>query len=231
MGELHLLIVKIPGSISCELFFIHIYRKGMEIIICTTLFYLQYITCAGLSCSEKASTRCRWYGYSCCSHKNLQRVKWVMPMFNDTLRVMIPGVSFTTSRISSYTLGVVVIGHTLLATQDAKFLCSLGKQWILPNVFLFVLDTFHDTNNELPQHYCPPYHTWNACRLAPDLSTSSQQLSFTTHSTRNYCTLLLLRFGNFLRLCQIDTMKVLIQCEPWKPSAGVTKFNSFFQWF
>jgi hypothetical protein len=61
---------------------------------------------------------------------------------------------------------------------------------------IFVLDNFPGINDEPPQHYRPPNRTWNAYRLDIDLNTSSQQLAITTHLTHNYCTLLLLRFGN-----------------------------------
>jgi hypothetical protein len=54
----------------------------------------------------------------------------------------------------------------------------------------------------------PPNCTWNGYRLALDLSPSSQQLAVTTHLTHNYCTLLLLRSGNFPRLHWTDTMTV-----------------------
>jgi hypothetical protein len=42
---------------------------------------------------------------------------------------------------------------------------------------------FFGTNDEPPQHCHPPNHTWNAYRLALDLSTLSQQLEITTQHT------------------------------------------------
>jgi hypothetical protein len=70
---------------------------------------------------------------------------------------------------------------------------------------IFVLDTFLGTSDEPPQHYRKSDCTWNAYRLAVGLGTSSQQLAVTTQLTHNYCTFLLLRFGNFPRLCRTDT--------------------------
>jgi hypothetical protein len=52
-------------------------------------------------------------------------------IFNDTLHVLIPGDSFTTSRISSFNPGVVDLVRLLLITQGAKFKCSQRLQWVL----------------------------------------------------------------------------------------------------
>jgi hypothetical protein len=41
-----------------------------------------------------------------------------------------------------------------------------------------------------------------------DLSTLLRQLAITSHLTQNYCTLLLLRFVHFPRLCRTDTTTV-----------------------
>jgi hypothetical protein len=76
---------------------------------------------------------------------------------SDTLLVLIPGVPFTTSRISSSTSGIVHLGHPLLATQGAKFPCSQRQRWILTDVFL---------SGHLNHGYFP-WYKWRATTPLP----------------------------------------------------------------
>jgi hypothetical protein len=111
------------------------------------------------------------------------------PLVVDTLCILIPEVSFTTSRISSCTSWVIYLGHPLLATWGEVQYSHIHKSSDEYFSFLdiFILDTFLGTNDEPPQHYHPPNCTWNVFRLALDLSALSQQLAITRHVTHNYC--------------------------------------------
>jgi hypothetical protein len=65
----------------------------------------------------------------------------------DTIHVLIPGISFRVSRISSSTSGVVDLCRLLLATRGAEFPCSQRRRWILTNLFL-------------SGHFRPEYFSW-----------------------------------------------------------------------
>jgi hypothetical protein len=154
------------------------------------------------------------------------------PICTDAFHVLITGVSFIISRISSSTSEVVDFWCPLLATWAAKFPRS-QRQHTFPYLDIIIMDICLGTNDGPPQHYCLPNCTWNAYSLALDLSTTSQQLAITKHLTYrvrqanflfwiwnaiwkrklacrtlyNHCTLLL-RFGNYTRLCRTNTMIV-----------------------
>jgi hypothetical protein len=80
------------------------------------------------------------------------------------------------------TSGVIDLGHPLMATRGAKFQCSQRQGWMLKNVYLEML-----------------------------ILDTFLQLAVITHLTQDYYTLLLLRFKRFPRLCQTDTMIVVMQ--------------------
>jgi hypothetical protein len=106
------LIVEILDFISRDLCFIHKHSTTK-----TSPHCCRNVTLTGWSCSDKACTD------NCCSHSSLQTVEWATPVCIDILRVLIPRVSFTASRISS-TSRVINFGHSLLATWCAKCPCS-----------------------------------------------------------------------------------------------------------
>jgi hypothetical protein len=115
----------------------------------------------------------------------LQAVEWETPTCIDTLRVLIPGVLFTTSRISSSTSGVVYLGHPLLATRGAKFPCSQRRRWIHTNVFL---------SGHLRPGYISWYKQWAttalpSAKLYMKHTLASSGLEYTVSTTCSHHTL------------------------------------------
>jgi hypothetical protein len=84
---------------------------------------------------------------SCYSRNPLCAVEWATLACMDNLHALISGVSFTTSRTSSSTSGVIHLGQSLMVITGAKFPFSLRRQWILTSIF--------------PSgHLCPGYLSW-----------------------------------------------------------------------
>jgi hypothetical protein len=109
-----MLVVKILDFIPWELCFICKYciakagKLGSVPHCCK--HYLQNIIHARWPCSDKTYAHCSWEGCSRCSHSTLETAQWATPTSIADSRV-----SFTTSRLSSYTSGVVDLGCSLLA--------------------------------------------------------------------------------------------------------------------
>jgi hypothetical protein len=172
-----MLIVRILNSISCEVCFIHKYHEGKEVRICTTgrtlLAQGNLVVTRPVHAADGRDTAVVL--------ATLQTVKWVTPTCIDTLHVLIPGVPFTTSRISSSTSGIPCWQYKVQSSHDHKGSGRSLQMFSYLNIF--VLDIFLRTNGEPPEHYQLPNRTWNAYQLA-------QQLAITTHLTHNFFLLL-----------------------------------------
>jgi hypothetical protein len=99
--------------------FIRKYHKGKEVRICTTLL-LGTIGRTLLAQGNLVVTRSVHAAdakeYNCSSRNTFQTATYIC-----ALHMLIPGVSFTTSRISSSTSEVVDLSFPLLVTRGAKF--------------------------------------------------------------------------------------------------------------